>query len=61
MANEEYFAADSTTPLDPPERAARVASVKDGLEILLRDLDQLGLSRAGAHVSMALHAIETDG
>ena len=60
MAIESYFDIGLEEPLDPLGRAARVVAVKDTLQTCLDELDRLGLSMTGAHLSMALHTIERD-
>jgi hypothetical protein len=39
------------------DRAVRIAAVRGGLEQALEELDQLELWQAGAHLSMAVHAL----
>lgn len=39
------------------DRAVRIAIVRNGLEQALDELDQLELWQAGAHLSMAVHAL----
>lgn len=60
MTDEEFLDADPKGSLNPLDRAARIALVKEKLQSCLEELDGLGLNTTGAHVSMALHAIETD-
>jgi len=45
-------------PFDPLGRAVRIAEVADRLESCLNDLDRLDQWEAGAHLSMAIAALE---
>ncbi|WP_337847881.1 hypothetical protein [Sphingomonas sp.] len=48
---------DAEQNIDPLERSRRIALLSDRLRNCLGEADALGLSEAGSHVDMALHAI----
>jgi hypothetical protein len=56
--NEEFLTADSAASLNPDERAARIASLREAMQCCVDELDQLGLWQAGGYASMALASID---
>lgn len=47
--------------IDPSERASRIVLLEHRLRDCLRELDALGLSEVGVHVSMSLHVLDKVG
>ena len=57
---DDQFLARGEASVDPTDRVARTATIKDTLQSCLEQLDNLALWRTGAHVTMALASIETE-
>jgi len=55
---QQTLTEQTDVPPDLVDRAARVAEVKIKLQACQQELDELGLWQAGAHLSLALHAME---
>jgi len=58
MKNRGLLLETSIEPLDPLDRAARVADLADRLGTCLDELDRLRLWDVGAHLSMAVDTLE---
>lgn len=57
MTDDELFSTQIIDDLDPADRAARMANVRDLLQSCVDQLDALGGWQAGAYVTMAISAL----
>ena len=58
MKKTEILLDAPGVPLDPLDRAARMADLSDRLGLCLEELDRMSLWDVGAHLSMAIDTLE---